>query len=79
MTTTVPETPVAPITDHGEPGGPGDSLIHWVCTDCNPDRALCGTSVVGDTFTEDAVPAGGMECIVCMEMATCPKCGTGFA
>jgi len=49
--------------------GSGDDLLHTVCSDCDPDTALCGARVPGDCWTSE-----GLECVVCDDLCPAHQC-----
>lgn len=60
--------PKSSSTDNGY-----DSLLHYVCMICNPDRSLCGTDLTdADWCDED-----DGSCVVCDELCLVPCEGCG--
>lgn len=45
-------------------------IVHLYCDECNPDVALCGTSLIGVPDAED----GGEGCVVCAAMNEGHEC-----
>ena len=60
----------APVTSLGDQRSDrDDDLLHTVCSDCDPDMALCGRLVPGDCWTSE-----GLECVVCEDLSPAHEC-----
>lgn len=50
-----------------------DDPGHFVCEECSPDKALCGTDVSGHEWDDGCL----VDCVVCLDLedVPCPTCG----
>lgn len=48
---------------------PKDRMVHLECP-CQLNKGICGTDLTGTHYTEDSI-----DCVVCYELAVCPRCG----